>query len=342
MAILIPRNERVSGVCYAQTSQGVELPVVDVTHPSFALDASPAAMETLRERAAAEAAQWQRRPRWLRRLLYPLVARQSVLLQGMRASHGTFLSGMNTYLFKLGPAHLATSFAKRMDRKMAAKASAMEVRYRLQAMAELLEEKLEAELRGAPAGRPVRLLNIAGGPAMDDLNALILARRRAPELLAGRAVRIEVLDLHEEGPAFGRNALAALREPGAPLAGVDAVFEHRHYDWNRPETLRESFAGAGGGEVLLGSSEGGLFHYGDDATIRVNLEALREYSGPGFGFTGSVGIDSPENRAALALTGAAVQYFKVEAFEALVRRSGWRIDRRVPTLRSLCVRLAKA
>jgi hypothetical protein len=127
MAILIPRNERVSGVCYAQTSQGVELPVVDVTHPSFALDASPAAMEALRERAAAEAAQWQRRPRWVRWLLYPLLARQSVLLQGMRASHGTFLSGMNTYLFKLGPAHLATSFAKRMDRKMAAKASAMEV-----------------------------------------------------------------------------------------------------------------------------------------------------------------------------------------------------------------------
>ena len=37
--------------------------------------------------------------------------------------------------------------------------------------------------------------------------------------------------------------------------------------------------------VALGSSEGGLFHYGDDATIRVNLEALREYSGPDFSFT---------------------------------------------------------
>ena len=48
------------------------------------------------------------------------------------------------------------------------------------------------------------------------------------------------------------------------------------------------------------------------------------------------------NRAALALTGAAVRYFAMEAFEALVRRSGWRIERQVPTLRSLCVRLAKA
>jgi len=342
MAILIPPMERVSGVCYAQTSQGVELPVVDVTHPSFALDASPAALAAVREHAAEEAAKWQHRPRWLRRLLYLLLARQSVLLQGMRASNGTFLSGMNTYLFKLGPAHLASSFAKRMDRKMAAKASALEVRYRLQAMAELLVEKLVAELRGAPASRPVRLLNIAGGPAMDDLNALILAQRRAPELLAGRAVRIEVLDLHEEGPAFGRNALAALREPGAPLAGVDAVFEHRDYDWNRPATLLESFAGTAGGAITLGSSEGGLFHYGDDATIRVNLEALREYSGPSFSFTGSVGIDSPENRAALALTGAAVRYFKMDAFEALVRRSGWRIERQVPTMRSLCVRLTKA
>jgi hypothetical protein len=227
-----------------------------------------------------------------------------------------------------------------MDRRIAAKAASLEVRYRLQAMAELLAEKLGAELRSAPAGRPVRLLNIAGGPAMDDLNALILVQRRAPELLAGRAVRIEVLDLHEEGPAFGRNALAALRAPGAPLADVDVGFEHRHYDWNRPETLRESFPGDDA--LALGSSEGGLFHYGDDATIRVNLEALREYSGPGFGFTGSVGIDSPENRAALALTGAAVRYFTLEAFETLVRRSGWKIERQAATMRSLCVQLAKA
>ena len=89
-------------------------------------------------------------------------------------------------------------------------------------------------------------------------------------------------------------------------------------------------------------SEGGLFHYGDDSTIRLNLEALRAYSGPSFRFAGSLGIDTPENRAAIGFTGTAVRYFTMDAFEALARRSGWKIERCEPTLRSACVRLAKA
>lgn len=342
MPALIPQKERKEGVCYAKTSQGVELPVVDVTHPSFTLDASPVALAALRSRAELEAAKWNRQPRWLRQLMYRLLARRSVLLHGMRSSHGTFLSGMNTYLFKLGPENLASSFASRIDRKIAAKAAATEVRYRLQAMAAILDEMLDAELRGAPGNRPVHLINIAGGPAMDDLNALILASRRVPELVKGRPVRIDVLDPHEEGPAFGRNALEALRAPNAPLAGLDVVFDHHVYDWNHPEKLQDCFARIGDEAHALGSSEGGLFHYGDDSTIRLNLEALRAYSGPSFRFAGSLGIDTPENRAAIGFTGTAVRYFTMEAFEALARRSGWKIERCEPTLRSACVRLAKA
>jgi hypothetical protein len=342
MAVLITEKERVPGVCYAQTSQGVELPVVDVSHPSFALDTRPEALAAVRTRAAADTAKWERRPRWLRRLLFGLLARRSVLLRGLRSSHGTFLSGMNTYLFKLGPAHLASSFATATDRRLAAGAAAMEVRFCLQCMAELLAEKLAEAGGAAPAGQPVRLLNVAGGPAMDDLNALILVRQQAPAALAGRPVRITVLDLQEEAPEFGRRALAALQVPGAPLAGGTAVLEHRRYDWHRPETLRELLAEPAGGAVALGSSEGGLFHYGDDAVIRANLAALREFSGPGFSFTGTMSPDTQANRAAITFSGAAVRYFQMEVFEALVCDTGWRIERRAESLRSLCVRLVKA
>jgi hypothetical protein len=39
-AVLIPDDERISGVCYAMMHHGVEPPLIDITHPSFAVDRS--------------------------------------------------------------------------------------------------------------------------------------------------------------------------------------------------------------------------------------------------------------------------------------------------------------
>ena len=48
---------------------------------------------------------------------------------------------------------------------------------------------------------------------------------------------IHVLDPDEEGPFFGKNALAALMAEGGPLAGLDIVFDHRSYDWDTSAAL---------------------------------------------------------------------------------------------------------
>ena len=40
MSPRIPERNKKPGLCYALTDDGVELPVIDVTHPSFALDLS--------------------------------------------------------------------------------------------------------------------------------------------------------------------------------------------------------------------------------------------------------------------------------------------------------------
>jgi hypothetical protein len=342
MPVLVPKHERIPGVFYALTQHGVELPVIDVTHPSFAIDHNEATIRALRERSAAEALNFRRKPRWLRRLLFFIFLRRSVIIRGLRSSEGTFLSGMNTYLLKLSSAHLASSFATAADRRLAKGAALMDVRLRLQIMAELLADKLCQDLnQSTPVTVPIFLLNIAGGPAMDSLNALILAQRKSAPALAMSSIQIAVLDAHDEAPQFGRNALAALQTPDGPLTGLKISFAHRHYDWNHPESLREIFTHVPDNAISLSSSEGGLFHYASDEVIQANLEALRDCTGRGFSFSGSLSLDTPANRASLSFSGAAIRFFKPDVFEALVRNTGWRIDRQVEVLRTLCFQLVK-
>ena len=85
-----------------------------------------------------------------------------------------------------------------------------------------------------------------------------------------------MLDLDEAGPSFGKSALAALSEQGAPLAGLRIVFRHVRYDWSQTvelqSVLRESQAD---GAMVICSSEGGLFEYGSDQEIVSNLRVLR-------------------------------------------------------------------
>ena len=79
------------------------------------------------------------------------------------------------------------------------------MRLRLQQTAKLMAEGLEHDLVAAP-GVPLHLFNIAGGPAIDSLNALILLRRAGADVLA-RQITIQVLDVDARGPFFGANAL---------------------------------------------------------------------------------------------------------------------------------------
>jgi hypothetical protein len=59
--------------------------------------------------------------------------------------------------------------------------------------------------------RPVHLIDIAGGPAIDSLNALILLHKNHPGILKERNLSIDVLDLDESGAKFGEAALAVLQ-----------------------------------------------------------------------------------------------------------------------------------
>jgi hypothetical protein len=201
-------------------------------------------------------------------------AKRLLLLQPLFGDNAAFLDGISTYVMKLGADNLVPPYDSPMDRRVAASPNLTLLRLRTQQVARLIADGVASELAKAAAA-PLHSINIGGGPAIDSLNALILLNKREASLLR-RPIVIHVLDLDDAGPFFGNNALAALVADGAPLAGLDVVFDHRRYNWDEPAPLGALLRELGAaGAIVAASSEGGLFEYGSDAAIVANLETLR-------------------------------------------------------------------
>jgi len=273
-------------------------------------------------------------------LIWKATFRRARLARSMTSTSSSVLPGMDTYLLKLGPQNLGP-WASRSDRRFAAAAPLIGLRLRLQDMAQLLADGLRPRLAAEP-NVPLCLLNIAGGPAMDSLNALIVLRKTEPSFLDGRRVRILVLDRADDGPAFGARALAALTEPRGALHGLEVEWRHVRYDWHHAETLeavaaREELRGV----VCGASSEGGLFEYGDDQTIVANLNAIARSTPLGTVLAGSVfrGDRPPLHGTVVKF---AVKPRTLPAFTELAGQAGWAIDERRVRPASFNVRLRRS
>ena len=230
--------------------------------------------------------------------------------------------------------------ANAADRRFVSALPPTAMRLRLQDMAHLLAEAIGPQLDRRPGAR-LSLFNIAGGPAVDSLNALILLHRSHSASLAARPITIEVLDQDEDGPAFGASALEALRAAGGALHGLQVRFSHVRYDWKHTETLEQTAADLHVAEGICAvSSEGGLFEYGSDDEIVSNLTAIRNATGEGTVVTGSVTrqTGARPGRHPLRL---AVKPRSLEAFRALAARGGWIVDRAIERPASYNVRLIR-
>ncbi len=256
------------------------------------------------------------------------------------------MSGMITYLNRLGPENLGDGYAGPIDRRMAAGLMALSFRFRLRDVARLIAGALAPGV-AVREDRPVHLFNIGGGPAADSLNGLILLHKEHPGLLRGRRISIEVLDLDAEGPSFGSRALAALLVENAPLGGLDATFHYVKYDWSGVAELRKALAGVGEMGAGVCSSEGGLFDYGSDEDIVANLTVLRDATPADFAVVGSVVRDvatlDPRLKATAAPQGRPlIRYLGLDAFRLLAQRAGWSFDRVIDSVAHHAVTLKKA
>ena len=331
-----PERRKKPGVSYAVTDDGLELPVIDVTHPAFAIAPTDDELDVLTQAFGQMVEASKLVTSDAQRLAMRQQMDSSRIGRGLMAGMGTFLTGMNTYLLKIGADNLG-DYAVELDRQIASSLPAISMRMRGQNMARLQADALAPALaRGGH--RPLHFVNIAGGPAIDTVNALILLRRDQPALLEGRTIAIHVFDQDVAGPSFGMRALAALRAEGA-LQGLDVTFSLIPYDWRHPQHLADTLASFDlANAIWAASSEGGLFEYGSDDDIVANLRVLRACA-PGGTVTGSVTrLDGP-GALSRSLTGLALMPRSLDAFTDLARAGGWTVDQAITMPFSLDVRL---
>ncbi len=104
MDIRIPEPNKQPGVCYAVSNDGVELPVIDITHPAFAFDVSDEQLSALIDN--------MQRASSLPPGAMQAAATKSILVRGMLESADTYTTGMMTYLNKLEPAYQTLNAGK--------------------------------------------------------------------------------------------------------------------------------------------------------------------------------------------------------------------------------------
>jgi hypothetical protein len=253
--------------------KGVELPVIDLRRPEFRERDDADALEALR--ASYEAEEWRRRgmPPIVMKILFMLASRNAPLLKAIARPGSNYLDGLSTYVMKLRPEQLPPPFDNKIDRKIVGSPFAVSVRLRMQQLAQIVAGVLEREMEEQATG-DLHLVNIAGGPAMDSINALLFLDEKGK--LTGRSISIQVLDREAEGADFGVRVLEALILDGA-FHSAHVTLRHRSYDWTSPGTLAEFIRPLGkDGSIVCAMSEGGLFEYADDDIVLSNLAALAD------------------------------------------------------------------
>ena len=329
---MIPEAHKKPGVCYAFTDGGLELPVIDITHPAFHQSLSEEQLFAGAKRYAQDQASKGLLARFAQRFLLPFFLKGSIIGRGLLKSRGGYLDGLSTYLMKIGADNLGDGYATAMDRKLAAglNAAGMSLGLRVQDMAETLADGLRPLLDAGP-GRPLHLVNIAGGPSMDSLNALILLYKEKPAAFSGRLVCVHVLDLESEGAHFGGAALAALQGDGGPLQGLQATLQGLHYDWHDTLPLQALLRSLPSDALVAVSSEGGLFDYAADAPVLANLEAL--HGGPSDTVL-AASISRPDDAGGMFSRNAIANLVlrSLDNFKALAQEGGWTVvtDRQRP------------
>lgn len=340
----IPEKKKKTGICYAVTNDGIELPVIDITHPAFTLEQpSDAELNEMIKITIHEQEKLSKMPLWIHEGILWIFSKQSLLLRGVRKAAGTYLSGMNTYLLKIGANNLGDGYATKLDRTIASSLPSLSLRLRLQTISRLLAESTSSSLATRP-NQPLHIINIAGGPCSDSLNMLILLNREHPQLLAGRDIQIHIFDLENTGTTFAKRAIEALKAPEAPLTGLNITLNHTHYDWSKSDSLRKDLSNLHLKQsVVVISSEGGLFDYGTDSEIMANLNILYELTPLDTVLAGSITpAEGPGHILNQRASQATTIPRKIEEFATLTNKSGWFINETMKLPMSYVISLRKA
>ena len=321
---LISEKKPTPELCYAFTENGVELPVLDITNPLFISSIDETALDALGKESMKQAKSLAENP------LLRFFAKRSLTLGKFlpKENNATYVSGMSTLMMKLGPGLVGGGVKRFMDRKVAEGFVAMTVRMRLRDICRIQAEALIPKLRNSQ-GKNLCFINIGGGSASDSINSLILLQEKEPALLKERKIEINVLDLDTFGPSFAGRSIESLRELGGRFHGLDVSFRFIQYDWKDTAKLADLLSERKDW-IQVCESEGGLFEYGTDEEITLNLKSLFNNTSDDAIIAGDVVLDmekvNPAFPAMLKGSSNMIRFIGIEGLKKILERTSWKID----------------
>lgn len=304
-------------ILYATFEDEIQLPILDITHPLFNASIDEQAYHLNCRKSARSIESLKKMPGFI----------QNIFIKMSNVDH-SYLSGMRTLLYKLGPG-LSQGIKLGFRDKWAVKqTSFMGLRIRLRDTCRRQSKILLPQLKQYPE-RNLCFFNIAGGAAADSINTLILIKESDPELLKGRKIEINILDIDIYGPNFAERCIDVLKQLGEHFHGLDITLNTIHYDWSQPEALiKLSLERCGW--IQLCSSEGGLFEYGSDSDIIDNLNHFFINSPPDARATGSIIFDRAHvNPGYLGFTefiGVQIRYLGLEGLQRILTQTSWVLE----------------
>jgi hypothetical protein len=326
---MIIEKRKIPGISYAFTRDGIELPVLDITHPLFTSSIDEEKLKRMIPEIAPEAKKraegFRKMPLFIKRFL----AKRSYIMAGMMemTTGKEYLSGLSTMMMKLGPGLIGKGSNKLLDRLGSRAIGAVMTRMRTRDTSVFLANSIKSSLKAFP-GKDLCLINIGGGTATDSFNALILVSTSEPELLSGIKTELYILDVDDYGPYFACQCAEALTSAKGILSGLDLTCRHIAYDWKNAEPLRETITGRED-RIILFSSEGGLFEYGSETDIRENLNIINDVLPTGTEFIASVVKDpetvDPVMNETLYMTTIKPMLYGLYGLEKITRGTSWKI-----------------
>lgn len=322
----IPEVNKVPGLPYVFTDTGLELPVLDITHPLFEQSVDENALAAQRAQSFALAALVRAMPEAQR----TMITERSYIWGTHFTSRAqtSYLSGMGTYMLKLGPRLVGGGDERESDRRATMGVSGIAARMRLRDLCRRQTEDL-SQLLAAHPGRRLCLINVAGGAASDTINTLRLIRRQDESLLRERRIEIHLLEIDTIGPHFAEQSLVALQAAGEDFEALDLDFRFHNRSWADVAAWDEILEGRSQ-DIVHCSSEGGLFEYGRDEEIRAVLGILAKRPSISAGIAGSCLLDreaiDPTIPALAEISGSALRFLGRAGLKDMLEPTFWSAD----------------
>jgi hypothetical protein len=332
---LISEKKKIAGLSYVTMANGIEIPVLDITHQLFnsAIDFNQLEkyLKDVEGKGEKRAENFQKMPAFIRRYL----TKRSFIMAEMfsEKKDDSFLSGLSTLLLKMGPYLIGGGRKRFLDRLASRGIGGIVLRLRLRDIAWCQAETLIPQLTNSP-GKDLCFINIAGGTSCDSINALLLIQNEEPDLLENRNIEINVLDINADGPDFAERSVNALKTGSGKFSGLNISLRYHRYNWDDPSVLKNLLLNRKQC-IQICASEGGLFEYGSDEVIIQNLNTLSENSSEEMVITGSVlrdinSIDAGA-KAAMKITGIRARMLGTKGLNDVLEKTKWKRDRLIET-----------